>query len=133
MARKKVNKKKWLGGGKWSTPEKNYIIKLYHLEKTHIEVKRAMREKFGYSRKIKNTHAPHFYKVFENFDKKGPFKHHQKCDMPKKQTDAAKIDTVKTFFDANPQTSTENAKHELQIPKPTVIFKKVLKYLCCLF
>ena len=122
MARKKTSKKKWLGGGKWSTAEKNFIIKQYHLKKTHIEVKRALRNEFGYSRKIKDTHAPHLYEVFENFEKNGPYKHHQASDMPKKKANPEVREAVVSYIEENPTSSLKAAARQLTVPQTTVIF-----------
>ena len=116
MARKKSNKKKkWQGGGKW-------YIKQYHLKKSHIEVKRALRNEFGYSRKIKNTYAPNLYKVFQNFEKNGPYKHHQASDMPKKKANPEVREAVVSYIEENPTSSLKAAARQLTVPQTTVIF-----------
>ena len=121
MARKKTSKKKWLGGGKWSTREKIFIIKQYHLKKSHIEVKRALRNEFGYSRKIKDTYAPNLYKVFQNFEKNGPYKHHQASDMPKKKANPEVREAVVSYIEENPTSSLKDAARKLSVPQTTVL------------
>ena len=126
MARKKTSKKKWQGGGKWSTREKIFIIKQYHLKKSHIEVKRALRNEFGYSRKIKDTYAPNLHKVFENFEKNGPYKHHQASDMPKKKANPEVREAVVSYIEENPTSSLKAAARQLTVPQTTVILHMLI-------
>ena len=108
------------GKRKWSVEEENFIIEQYHLGKKHAEVKRAMRQKFGQSRKLASTHPPDLYNVVKRLKKSGTYKFHEKSGMPKKVPDEATVDNVKSYFNEHPTLSTRDAEQELKIPQSTV-------------
>ena len=79
-------------------------------------------------RKLADTHAPRLYDVVKRLQNKGTYASFSKCDMPKRKANEANVEQVKDFFETNPQKPTSAAAEELDIPKTTVYYIKIIKF-----